>query len=140
MNSIENSIVPIRDEAGHRAALAEIERLWGAAAGTRDGDRLDILMALVDDFERTNWPDKDLDPIDAILARMENSGRSRKDFEKIVGSPGRASEILNRRRHLTLSMIWRLVHEWKMPAEILVPYDLSAQAGRRGIRTAQAAR
>jgi antitoxin component HigA of HigAB toxin-antitoxin module len=141
VNSIENSIVPIRDEAGHRVALAEIERLWGAAPGTRDGDRLDILMALVDDFERTNWPDEDLDPIDAIVAHMENSGRSRKDFEKIVGSSGRASEILNRRRHLTLPMIWRLVHEWKMPAEILVrPYDLSAQVSRRDIRTAQAAR
>ena len=119
-----NSIVPIRDEAAHRAALAEIERLWGAAFGTPAADRLDILMALVDNYERTNWPDEDLDPIDAIIARMENSGRTRKDFQKIVGSSGRASEILNRRRHLTLPMIWRLVHEWKMPAEILVrPYE-----------------
>jgi HTH-type transcriptional regulator/antitoxin HigA len=122
-----NSIVPVRDEAGHRAALAEIERLWGAVAGTPDGDRLDILMALVDDYERTHWPDEDLDPVDAIIARMENSGRTRKDFEKLVGSSGRAAEILNRKRHLTLPMIWRLVHEWKMPAEILVrPYQLSA--------------
>jgi HTH-type transcriptional regulator/antitoxin HigA len=82
-------------------------------------------MALVDDYERTNWPDENLDPIDAILARMENSGRSRKDFEKIVGSSGRASEILNRKRHLTLPMIWRLVQDWKMSAEVLVrPYEL----------------
>ncbi len=133
-----NSIAPIRDEAGHRAALAEIERLWGAAA-TPDGDRLDILMALVDDYERMHWPDEDLDPVDAILARMENSGRTRKDFEKLVGSSGRASEILNRKRHLTLPMIWRLVQEWKMPAEILVrPYELSVQKTTTGHTTKRA--
>jgi HTH-type transcriptional regulator/antitoxin HigA len=65
---------------------------------------------------------------------MDNSGRSRKDFEKIAGSSGRASEILNRRRHLTLGMIWKLVQQWKMPAEVLVrPYALSshATAGKR---------
>lgn len=128
MTTIPNPIAAIRDETGHRAALAEIERLWGAAAGTPDGDRLDILMALVDDYERTHWPDEDLDPVDAILARMENSGRTRKDFEKLIGSSGRTSEILNRRRHITLPMIWRLVREWKMPAEVLVrPYALSGQ-------------
>src|SRR5260370_23693127 len=114
MNEPRKKIAPIRDEAAHRVALEEIERLWGAAPDTPNGDRLDILMALADDYERTNWPDDDLDPVDAIIARMENSGRTRKDFEKVVGSSGRASEILNRRRRLTLPMIWRLVHEWKM--------------------------
>lgn len=137
-----SSIVPIRDEPGHSTALAEIERLWGAPAGTPDGDRLDILMALVDDYERTHWPDEDLDPVNAIIARMENSGRTRKDFEKLIGSSSRASEIINRRRHLTLPMIWRLVQEWKMPAEILVrPYPLSARRAttRHGIRKAHIA-
>jgi HTH-type transcriptional regulator/antitoxin HigA len=133
-------IAPIRDGAGHRAALAEIEELWGTEPGTADGDRLDILMALVDDYERTNWPDENLDPIDAILARMENSGRSRKDFEKIVGSSGRASEILNRKRHLTLPMIWRLVQDWKMSAEVLVrPYELTLRrTTKRNTRGAHA--
>jgi len=122
------TIEPVRDEVSHRAALAEIERFWGAEPGTPDGNRLDILMALVDSFERQQWPDEDLDPIDAIKARMENSGRTRREFEAIIGSSGRASEILNRRRHLTLPMIWRLVCEWKMSAEILVrPYDLASQ-------------
>jgi HTH-type transcriptional regulator / antitoxin HigA len=69
-------------------------------------------MALVDDYERLNWPDEALDPIDAIHARMETSGRTRKDFEKIVGSSGRTSEILTRKRHLTLPMIWRLVDKF----------------------------
>jgi HTH-type transcriptional regulator / antitoxin HigA len=120
------AIAPIRDQAGHRAALVEIERLWGAAIGTPDGDRLDILMSLVDAYEREHWPDEPLDPIEAIKARMENAGRTRKDFETIAGSSGRASEILNRKRHLTLPMIWRLVSEWKMPADVLVrPYPLA---------------
>lgn len=122
-------IGPICDDAAHRAALKEIDRLWGARKGTPEGDRLDVLMTLADLYERSRWPDEDLDPVEAIKARMENSGRTRKDFEKIVGSSGRASEILNRRRHLTLSMIWKLVREWKMPADILVrPYPLVARA------------
>lgn len=121
-------ISPIRDEGSHLTALNEIERLWGAPAGTSEGDRLDVLVVLVDDYERGNWPDEDLDPIDAIIARMENSGRDRKDLENIVGSSGRVSEILNRRRHLTLPMIWRLVQEWGMPAEVLIrPYKLASK-------------
>lgn len=118
----------IRDEADHHRMLAEIERLWGAEAGTAAGDRLDVLMTLADAYERSQWPDQDLDPVDAIKARMENAGWSRKDFEKLIGASGRASEILNRRRHLTLPMIWRLVREWNMPAEVLVrPYALAAK-------------
>ncbi len=140
MKNIIKPISPIRDEAGHRAALAEIERLWGAEINTPKGDRLDVLMALVDDYERTNWPDETLDPIDAINSRMETSGRTRQDFEKIVGSSGRASEILNRKRHLTLPMIWRLVEEWKMSAEVLVrPYKLTSQ-GRAAERESKRAR
>lgn len=121
-------IAPIRNDADHRAALKEIDRLWGASKGTSDGNQLDVLMTLADLYERSRWPDEDLDPVDAIKARMENSGRSRKDFEKIVGSSGRASEILNRRRHLTLAMIWKLVRDWKLPADMLVrPYVLSSR-------------
>ena len=142
MRAMTTRIVPIRKESEHQRALADIERLWGSAAGTPDGDRLDVLMALVDSFERATWPDEDLDPVEAIKARMENAGWTRKDFEKIVGSSGRASEILNRKRHLTLPMIWKLVREWKMPAEVLVrPYDLASRKGaaRRAARKARAA-
>ena|SRR5258707_6738850 len=122
-------LAPIRNNVDHRAALAEIDRLWGVPKGSPNGDRLDVLMTLVDLYERSRWPDKDLDPVDAIKARMENSDRTRRDFEKLVGSSGRASEILNRKRHLTLAMIWKLVRQWKMPAEILVrPYPLSPRA------------
>jgi HTH-type transcriptional regulator/antitoxin HigA len=124
-----NTIGPIRDEASHCAALAEIERLWNAEPGTPDDDRLDVLMTLVDAYERLHWPDEDLDPVEAIKARMENSGRTRKELEAIIGSSGRISEILNRRRHLTLPMIWRLMREWHMPADLLVqPYDLAGES------------
>jgi HTH-type transcriptional regulator/antitoxin HigA len=89
-------------------------------------------MTLVDAYERLHWPDENIDPVDAIKARIENSGRTRKDFEKIVGSSGRASELLNRRRHLTLAMIWKLVRQWNMPADLLVrPYPLSRSRPRR---------
>jgi len=121
-----DSIRPIRDSADHQAALKEIERLWGSKPSTAEGDRLDLLMTLVDGYERAQWKDEALDPIDAIKARMENSGRTRKDLERIVGSSGRVSEVLNRKRRLTLSMIWLLVDEWKMPASALVrPYKLT---------------
>ncbi|HXY98470.1 MAG TPA: transcriptional regulator [Stellaceae bacterium] len=126
MRPKNDTIAPIRDDASHQAALAEIERLWGSAEHTPQGDRLEVLMTLVDAYERLRWPDEDVDPVDAIKARMENSGRTRKDFEEIAGSSGRASEILNRRRRLTLAMVWKLVRQWDMPADLLVqPYALS---------------
>jgi len=132
-----DSIRPIRDSAGHQAALKEIERLWGSTPGTAEGDRLDLLMTLVDGYERARWEDDALDPIDAIKARMENSGRTRKDLEKIVGSSGRASEILSRKRRLTLSMIWLLVDKWKMPASALVrPYKLTKPKPAKRVRRA----
>jgi HTH-type transcriptional regulator / antitoxin HigA len=131
---------PVSDATSHEAALREVERLWGAAEGTSDGDRLTILMTLVDSYEREQWPDEELDPIDAIKARMENSGRTRKDFEIIAGSSGRASEILNRKRSLTLPMIWRLVSDWKMPADVLVrPYALATDVARHGHKSRQPA-
>ena len=120
------AIGPIRDDKQHAAALAEINRLWNAKEGTPESDHLDVLMTLVDAYERTRWPADLLDAVEAIEARMENSGRTRKDLEKIFGSSGRVSEILNRKRHLTLPMIWKLVSEWKMPADLLVrPYRLA---------------
>jgi HTH-type transcriptional regulator / antitoxin HigA len=141
MTKKRSVITPIRSEADHQSALAEIERLWGAAFGTPEGDRLDVLMTLVDAYERETWPDKDLDPIDAIKARMENSGRTRKDFESIAGSSGRTSEILNCKRSLTLPMIWRLVSDWKMPADVLVrPYRVAFRHATSGDETLDAKR
>ena len=124
-------IAPIKNEASHQAALQEIDRLWGAKEGTAAGDTLEVLMTLVDAYERDRWPVDDIDPVEAVKARMENSGRTRKEFEEIVGSSGRASEILNRKRHLTLGMIWKLARQWQIPADLLIqPYKLVRSNGR----------
>lgn len=120
-------IRPIRDDAGHRAALARIEALWGADPGTPEGDELDVLADLVELYERRRFPDMALDPVEAIRAHMDLTGRRQADLAALFGSAPRASEVLNRKRALTVEMIHRLAGEWGMPAEVLVaPYELAA--------------
>ncbi|MBC7635488.1 MAG: transcriptional regulator, partial [Acetobacteraceae bacterium] len=95
------NIAPIRTDSDHAMALGEIRRLWGAAAGTPDGDRLDVLMVLVDDFEARHHAIDLPDPIEAILVRMDDMGLTRTDLGTMLGVPsGRVSELLNRRRRL----------------------------------------
>ena len=120
-------IRPIRTDEDHTAALREIERLWGAAPGSEDGDRLDILIALADAYEDRRWPVTSPDPVEAIKGSMAFEGRSQSDLAVLLGSPSRASEVLKRKRPLTLSMIRRLNTEWHVPADLLVqPYELAA--------------
>src|SRR5258706_15294628 len=97
-------IRPIRTDDDHAAALREIEALWGAAAGTAEGDRLDVLATLVEAYEERRWPIDELDPVEAIEAAMEHEGHSRRDLAELIGE-SRATEILKRKRHLTLPMI-----------------------------------
>jgi HTH-type transcriptional regulator / antitoxin HigA len=120
---------PIKTDADFQAALADIERLWDAEPDTPDGDRLDILMTLVEAYERRHHPMPPADPIAAIEFMMEQRGMTRADLEPIIGSSGRVSEVLNRRRALSVSMIRRLSEELHIPAEILIqPYDLQRAA------------
>ncbi|QCG92435.1 transcriptional regulator [Azospirillum sp. TSA2s] len=120
---------PIKTDADFRAALADIEALWDAEPDTPDGDRLDLLMTLVEAYERRHHPMPPADPITAIEFMMEQRGLTRADLEPIIGSSGRVSEVLNRRRALSLSMIRRLSEELRIPAEILIqPYDLMRAA------------
>ena len=114
------ALKPIRNETDYDAALAEIERLWGAHVGTPDGDRLDILATLVDAYENEHYPMDPPDPIDAIKFRMEQQGLSRKDLEGILGSRTRVAEVLNRRRGLSINMIRRLHEKLGISVEILV--------------------
>lgn len=86
---------PIRTDADHEAALAEIARLWGAKTGTADGDRLDILATLIDAYESKSCP---MDPPDPIEFRMEQFGITRKDLEPLIGTRGHVADVLNRRR------------------------------------------
>jgi HTH-type transcriptional regulator / antitoxin HigA len=125
-------IRPIRTDNDHRVALAEIERLWGAAAGTADGDKLDILTMLVEAYEDRHWPlhnRRRFDPVDVLHYAIDELGHTQAELAKIIGSRARASEVLARRRPLTLQMIQKITTSWKIPADLLVrPYRTTASA------------
>lgn len=110
----------IRTEADHRAALAEVETLMHAAAGTPEGDRLDILVTLIEAWEARHEPVPPPDPIEAILFMMAQKGLTRRDLEPAIGHRGRVAEVLNRKRALTLPMIRALSVLLDLPAEVLV--------------------
>ncbi|PWR19103.1 helix-turn-helix domain-containing protein [Zavarzinia compransoris] len=113
-------IRPIRSDADHAAALQEVERLWNAAPGTPEADKLDVLATLIEAYEARRFPLPPIDPIDFLKAHMEATGRTQSDLAALLGSKSRASEIMNRRRGFTIQMI-RLLHaEWRLPAEALI--------------------
>ena len=114
-------IRPIRNDDDHAAALREIERLWDAAAGTDDGDKLDVLATLVEKYEDTRWPNVDAsDPIDLLNYAIDELGHTQAELAELLGSRSRASELLNRRRALTVEMIHKISEAWKIPADLLV--------------------
>ena len=116
---------PIRTEADHQAALAEIAILMSAERGTPEGDRLDVLATLVEAYEAAHIPIEAPDPISAILFMMEQKLLRRRDLELAIGSRARVAEVLNRRRALTLPMIRRLSSFLDIPADVLVqPYKV----------------
>jgi HTH-type transcriptional regulator / antitoxin HigA len=113
-------IKPIRTEADYEAALAEVERLWGAEPGTPDGDRFEVLFTLVEAYEEKQYPILPPDPVEAIKYFMESRGLERRDLEPYIGPGGRVSEVLNRKRPLTLAMIRKLNAGLGIPAEVLI--------------------
>lgn len=125
-------IRPIRTDKDHRAALAEIDACWGAPEGTEKGDRLDVLLALVDIYEAKRWPieiEKGFDPVDVLNYAIEELGHSQAELADLLGSRSRASEILSRRRALTVDMIHKISEAWKIPADLLVrPYKVERAA------------
>jgi HTH-type transcriptional regulator / antitoxin HigA len=129
-------IRPIRTNDDHVSALREIERLWGAPVGSPESDRLDVLATLVDAYEAERWPVAEVDPVEMLRYAIEEMGHSQSDLAKILGSNPRASEVLNRRRALTVEMIDRISRAWGIPREVLArPYALA-----RSQRTKAAAR
>ncbi len=114
------NIQPIKTEQDYDKALAEIEEFWGADEGTENGDKLDILLILVDDYEKIHYPILPPDPIEAIKFRMEQMNLSRKDIEPYIGGRGRVSEILNYQRKLSLNMIRSLHSNLSIPLENLI--------------------
>lgn len=122
-------IRPIRTKADHRAALKEAERLWEAAPGTPAGDRVDVLVTLIEAYEARHFAIAAPDPIAAIEFMLEQKGLSRRDLEPAIGSRGRVSEILNRRRPLTLPMVRALSALLQIPTDVLVqPYATRSAA------------
>jgi HTH-type transcriptional regulator / antitoxin HigA len=114
-------IHPIRNDDDHAAAIREIEKLWGAAAGTEEGDKLDIISTLVEKYEEHRWPDIDAsDPVDLLNYAIEELGHSQVELAELLGSRSLASELLNRQRPLTVEMIHKISETWKIPADLLV--------------------
>jgi HTH-type transcriptional regulator / antitoxin HigA len=106
-------------------SLISAETNIGSWFGSPEGDRLEILLALVNAYDAKHWRIEPADPITTIKWVMTQTGRSQKDLAELLGSKSRASEIMNRRRHLTIEAVWKLSKEWKIPADTLVqPYDL----------------
>lgn len=120
---------PIRNEADYDWALAEIEQYFDRepAPGTPEADRFEVLADLIEAYEARHWPIEPADPIEVIRYRMELGGFQTKDLAEVLGSKSRASEILNRKRAITLDMARKLHAAWGIPAEVLIrPYRLDA--------------
>lgn len=113
-------IKPIRTRINYRAALKEIESLMSAKTRSAEGDRLDVLVTLVEAYERAHFPMDLPDAVDAIKFRMEQSGLTVKDLEPVIGRKNRVYEVLSRRRPLTLKMIEGLHTKFGIPAESLL--------------------
>ena|SRR3990172_4714017 len=122
-------IKPIRTKRDYSVALKEIERLFHARPGTADSDRLEVLTTLAVAYEEKHYTVPLPNPIDAIRYYMESRGLTRLDLEKFIGSRARVSEVLNRKRPLTMQMIRNLHKRLGVPAEILIqPYRIVKDA------------
>ena len=113
-------IRPIRTEADYQEALKEVSRLFHASPDTPEGDKLEALVALVQAYEKKHHPIPLPDPIDAIEYYIESRGLTRHDLEPYIGTRARVSEILNRKRRLTLGMIRKLEEGLGIPAAVLI--------------------
>ena len=113
-------ITPIKTKRDYRRALKEVEGLMTAKRGTPEGDRLDILVTLVEAWEAKHYPLDLPDPVEAIKYHMEQQGLAPKDLVPYIGSRNRVYEVLNRKRPLTLKMVWRLHTGFGIPAESLI--------------------
>jgi HTH-type transcriptional regulator/antitoxin HigA len=124
-----NTNRPLRTAADYEEAIAEVRRLWGTEIDTPDGARLDLLLVLVSAYEDEHFRIDPPNPIDAIIERMNDRGMSRAELGELLGvGSGRVSEILNRRRHLTIDMIRKLASGLGLSEHCLVQsYELAQQ-------------
>jgi len=122
-------IRPIKTDADYEWALAEVTRYFERQPepDSMEGDRFDVLSDLIAAYEERHFPLPDADPVEALRAFLEATGRTQQDLAALLGSAPRASEVLRRKRALTVDMVGKLSKEWGMPADILVrPYRLAA--------------
>src|SRR5262249_42338618 len=117
---MKNNVKPIRSKKDHEAALAEVERLWGARLGTPASDRLDVLPTLIDAYEAVRFPIDPPDPVEAIKFRMEQPGLTRRGLEPLIGTRTPVAEVLNRKRNLSIGMIRRLHQALGISADVLI--------------------
>lgn len=125
-------IKPVKTKRDYRAALKDIESLMSAKANTPEGDRLDVLVTLVEAYERSHFPMDLPDAVEAIKFRMEQSGLTVEDLEPVIGRRNRVYEVLSRRRPLTLRMIEGLHAKFGIPAESLIKQRVSKPANHAG--------
>ena len=114
------SIKPIKTKKDYKAALQRLEMIFDANPGSAQGDELEILGILIDNYEKTHYPIDYPDPIEAIKFRMEQLGYTQNDLAKIVGLKSRASEILNKKRKLTLEMVRQIHTKLNIPTNVLI--------------------
>src|SRR5882724_7794346 len=124
-------VKPIKNESHYDAARAQITKLMDAGPNTPERDRLDVLVTLVEAYEDKHWRVNPPDPIGAIKLRMQQRVLSRRDLEKLLGSKSRVSEVMNRKRPLTMEMIRRLHSKVGIPAESLIQPTTRRQQRRR---------
>lgn len=117
------NIQPIRNASDHESAQKRIQALMMAKQDTAEGDELDVLATLVDAYEKQHFPIESPEPVEAIRFRMEQLGLDRKDLEPYIGSRARVSEVLNKRRSLSLAMIRSLHENLEIPLEALIGRD-----------------
>jgi HTH-type transcriptional regulator / antitoxin HigA len=122
------NIRPIKSEEDYRATLREIEPLMRADPNTPEGERLAVLVTLVEAYERKNFPLDLPDPVEAIKFAMDQRGLTVKDLEPMIGRSNRVYEVLNHKRPLTLKMIWRLHKDLDIPAESLIKQPDASEA------------
>lgn len=122
------NIRPIKTEDDYNWAIAEITHYFDnqPEPGTPDGDRFDVLATLIEAYEDEHYPIVAPDPVATIIAHMEMSGLTQKALAEVFGSAPRASEVISRKRALTMDMVYKLVQQWHIPADILIqPYHLA---------------
>jgi HTH-type transcriptional regulator/antitoxin HigA len=113
-------IKPIKTEQDYFQVLERLDVIFDSKIGSPEGDELEVLGILIDQYEKEHFPIELPDPIEAIKFRMEQSGYNQRDLAGIIGLKSRASEILNKKRKLSLDMIRRLSSGWNIPTDVLI--------------------